>query len=190
MEPPKIFLRPFNISDAEDVFKWASDDDVTRYASWNSFKIVEESQRFILRMAIPYPWRRSISLLHDDRSIGYVSVVPHPGDGRCPVDRLRANLGYIVAKEFWGHGIATAAVRIAVEQAFGVFPALVRIEAMVIVENKASHKVLEKVGFVKEGGGEKNGMDGKLVGRGGGIVVGNGGKFGIWNGGIEPGMVG
>ncbi|CAN8243655.1 unnamed protein product [Cochlearia groenlandica] len=135
-------------------------------------------------MAIPYPWRRSISLLHDGRSIGYVSIVPHPSDG------LRANLGYIVAKEFWGPGIATAAVRIAVDQAFEVFPALVRIEAMVIVENKASHKVLEKVGFENEGGGEKNGMDGKLVGRGGGIVVGNGGKFGIWKGGIEPGMFG
>ncbi|CAN8268736.1 unnamed protein product [Cochlearia groenlandica] len=63
---------------------------------------------------------------------------------------MRAKLGYIVAKEFWGQGIATEAVRIAVEQAFEVFPALVRIEAMVIVENKASHKVLEKVGFVKE----------------------------------------
>ncbi|CAN8268734.1 unnamed protein product [Cochlearia groenlandica] len=83
MEPPKIFLRPFNISDAEDVFKWASDDDVTRYASWTSFKTVEETQQYISRMAIPLFSRRSISLLHDGRCIGCVSVVPHPGDGRC-----------------------------------------------------------------------------------------------------------
>uniref|UniRef100_A0A1J3IVL7 Putative N-acetyltransferase YoaA n=1 Tax=Noccaea caerulescens TaxID=107243 RepID=A0A1J3IVL7_NOCCA len=146
MEAPKIFLRPFNISDAEDVLKWAGDDDVTRYLRWASVKTVEEAKEYILQKAIPHPWRRSISLLDDGRSIGCVSVRPDSGDGMC-----RANLGYAVAKEFWGRGIATAAVKMAVEQAFQVFPAVVRIQAVVEVENKASQKVLEKAGFEKEG---------------------------------------
>lgn len=42
-------------------------------------------------------------------------------------------------------GIATAAVRMAVDQSFEVFPAVVELE------NRASQKVLEKVGFEKEG---------------------------------------
>ncbi|KAG2317389.1 hypothetical protein Bca52824_020511 [Brassica carinata] len=39
----------------------------------------------------------------------------------------------------------------AVDQAFEAFPAVVRLQAVVEVENKASQKVLEKVGFEKEG---------------------------------------
>ncbi|KAL0706758.1 hypothetical protein Bca4012_073184 [Brassica carinata] len=91
--PPSIFLRPFDLSDAEDVLKWAGDDDVTRC----------------------------------------VSVRPHTGDGRC-----RADLGYAVSRQFWGRGIATAAVRMAVEQAFEIFPEVVRLQAVVEVENKES----------------------------------------------------
>ncbi|ESQ47600.1 hypothetical protein EUTSA_v10022340mg [Eutrema salsugineum] len=152
-ESPKIFLRPFNLSDAGDVLKWAGDDDVTRYLRWDSIKTVEEAQQHILQKAIPHPWRRSISLLDDGRSIGCVSVRPDSGDGMC-----RANLGYAVAKEFWGRGIATAAVRMAVEEALEVFPTVVRIQAVVEVENKASQKVLEKAGFQKEGLLKKYGL--------------------------------
>ncbi|EOA32250.1 hypothetical protein CARUB_v10015517mg [Capsella rubella] len=153
MEPPRIFLRPFKASDAEDVFKWASEDDVTRYLRWDSVKTLEEAEQHILNKAIPHPWRRSISLLQDGRSIGYVSVKPDSGDGRC-----RADLAYAVGKEFWGRGIATAAVRMAVEQAFEDFPEVVRIQAVVEVENKASQRVSEKVGFRKEGLLEKYGL--------------------------------
>lgn len=153
MESPRIFLRPFNISDAEDVLKWAGDDDITRYLRWDSVKSLEEAQQHILNKAIPHPWRRSISLLQNGRSIGYVSVNPDSGDGRC-----RADLAYAVAKEFWGRGIATAAVRMAVELAFEDFLEVVRIQAVVEVENKASQRVLEKAGFRKEGLLEKYGL--------------------------------
>ncbi|CAH8318743.1 unnamed protein product [Eruca vesicaria subsp. sativa] len=146
MGSPKIFLRPFNLSDAGDVLKWAGDDDVTRYLRWDSIKTVEEAQQHILQKAIPYTWRRSVSLVDNGRSIGYVSIKPDSGDGSC-----RANLGYAVSKEFWGRGIATVAVRMAVDQALEAFPVVVRIQAVVEVENIASQKVLEKVGFEKEG---------------------------------------
>ncbi|KAF3607004.1 hypothetical protein DY000_02049151 [Brassica cretica] len=137
--PPSIFLRPFDLSDAEDVLKWAGDDDVTRYLRWTSVKTVEEARQHILQTAIPHPWRRSICLLKDRRSIGCVSALPrtgprpHTGDGRC-----RADPGYAVSRQFWGRGIATAAVRMAVEQAFEIFPEVVRLQAVVEVENKES----------------------------------------------------
>uniref|UniRef100_A0A0D3ABJ0 N-acetyltransferase domain-containing protein n=1 Tax=Brassica oleracea var. oleracea TaxID=109376 RepID=A0A0D3ABJ0_BRAOL len=73
------------------------DDDVTRYHRRDS--VIEEAQQHIVQKAIPHPWRRSISLLDDGRSIGCVSIRPDSGDGSC-----RANLGYAVSKEFWGRG--------------------------------------------------------------------------------------
>ncbi|KAH0915327.1 hypothetical protein HID58_029773, partial [Brassica napus] len=52
--------------------------------------------------------------------------------------------------------------------------------------NETTHYRLDAVVV---GGGEKKGMDGKLVGREG-IVVGNEGKVGIENGAVEVGRVG
>ncbi|EEF45278.1 N-acetyltransferase, putative [Ricinus communis] len=80
------------------------------------------------KFAIPHPWRRSICL--DDYSIGYVSISPESGNARC-----RAHLGYAVAAEFWGQGIATTALKM----------------AMSSVGNIGSLKVVEKVGYLKEG---------------------------------------
>lgn len=144
MDPSRISLRPFNLSDAQDFLKWASDHRVTQYLRWNSMTTKEEAMAYIENVAIPHPWRRSICL--DRRSIGYVSVKPESGDSRC-----RAHLCYAVGVEYWGQGIVTRALRMAIPMAFKEFPEVVRIEALVDVENKGSQRVLEKLGFVKEG---------------------------------------
>ena len=62
----------------------------------------------------------------------------------------RAELGYWLAKPFWGRGIMTAVVRRACEFAFTEF-GLVKIVAHVFADNAASAKVLEKCGFQQEG---------------------------------------
>ena len=62
----------------------------------------------------------------------------------------RAEIGYWLAKPYWGRGIMTAVVRRACEFAFAEF-GLVKIVAHVFAENAASAKVLEKCGFRQEG---------------------------------------
>jgi RimJ/RimL family protein N-acetyltransferase len=62
----------------------------------------------------------------------------------------RAEIGYWLAKPYWGRGIMTAVVQRACEFAFVEF-GLVKIVAHVLSENAASAKVLEKCGFVQEG---------------------------------------
>ncbi|GMY27371.1 putative n-acetyltransferase p20 [Fagus crenata] len=68
-------------------------------------------------------------------------------------DRVtRAHISFVVGIDYWGQGIVTTALKIAVSKVFKEFPAdLLRIEAKVDVENKGSQKVLENVGFLKEG---------------------------------------
>lgn len=121
-----------------------SDDRVTYYLRWNTITTREEALKYIKEVAIPHPWRQSICL--DDRSIGYISIKPESG-----VDGHRAHIGYAVGVEYWGQGIVTVALRMAVSMVFDEFPGLVRLQALVEVENKGSQRVLEKVGFVKEG---------------------------------------
>ena len=50
-----------------------------------------------------------------------------------------------------GQGIATAALKMAVPNVFKEFPGLARLEAFLEVENQGSQKVLDKIGFLKEG---------------------------------------
>ncbi|KAG8636724.1 hypothetical protein MANES_15G030201v8 [Manihot esculenta] len=129
MDPARISLRPFKLSDVDDFLKWASDDRVTWNLRWNSITTREEALDHLEKVAIPHTWRRSI----------------------CLDDRCRVNIKYTLAIEYWGHGIATIAVKMTVSSVFQDLPYLIRLEALVDVKNKGSQRVVEKVGFIKEG---------------------------------------
>ena len=62
----------------------------------------------------------------------------------------RAEVGYWLAKPFWGQGIMTAVARRLCQHAFDEF-GLAKITAYVFTHNPASARVLEKCGFVQEG---------------------------------------
>lgn len=140
----RISLRPFQLSDVDDFLLWAGDDQVTQNLRWKTCASKEEALAFLRDVCIPHPWRRSICL--DDRSIGFVSVFRWSGDDRC-----RADIGYALAAKYWGHGIATKALKIAVLQVFKDLPDLLRLQAFTTVDNMASQRVLGKAGFQREG---------------------------------------
>ena len=124
-------LRPFKLPDVDDFLKWASDDRVTRYLRWASITSREEALTYLEKVTIPHPWRQSICL--DDSSTDYISIRPKSQDDRC-----RAHISYAVGTDYWWQGRVTTALKIAVSKVFKEFPDLVKIEAMVEVENKGS----------------------------------------------------
>ena len=67
-----------------------------------------------------------------------------------PTPFASATLGYWVAAEFRGRGLATHAVAAVAELAFGEL-GLHRLEAATLVDNVASQRVLEKNGFARIG---------------------------------------
>ncbi|KAG2694965.1 hypothetical protein I3760_08G168700 [Carya illinoinensis] len=144
VDSSRISLRPFKLTDVDDFMLWAGDDQVTRNLRWKTTTSKEEALTFIKDVCIPHPWHRSICI--DDRSIGFISVFPWSGDDRC-----KADIGYGIATKYWGQGITTRVVKIALSQVFKDFPDLVRLQAFLYVENKTSQRVLEKAGFQREG---------------------------------------
>jgi RimJ/RimL family protein N-acetyltransferase len=62
----------------------------------------------------------------------------------------RAELGYVLARDWWGRGFMTEAARAAVEWALGQ-PGIVRVWAVTDVDNHGSARVLEKIGMQREG---------------------------------------
>lgn len=67
------------------------------------------------------------------------------------VERIGAEVGYWLGREFWGQGIATAALRLLTEHAFRVNAELWRLYAVPYSSNPASARVLAKAGYHCEG---------------------------------------
>ncbi|XP_010546623.1 PREDICTED: uncharacterized protein LOC104818651 [Tarenaya hassleriana] len=139
-----LSLRPFELGDVKELLKWAGDERVTRYLQWPRLTTEEEAFAFVRDVCLPHPWRRSICLR--DRSIGFVSVFPESAE-----NNFKAYFGYGLSYEHWGKGIATRAVEMAVSEVLKDLPHLLRLQAFVQVENKASQRILEKTGFQREG---------------------------------------
>ena len=81
-----------------------------------------------------------------DGPVGGVGV--HFFDG---LDAGGAEIGYWVAEEARGRGVATAATRLAAAWAFESHRDLVRLQLRADVENVASNRVAERAGFTREG---------------------------------------
>ena len=69
---------------------------------------------------------------------------------RNDVDRVSAEIGYWLGRKHWGRGIMSAAVRGATTYAFTIF-GITRLFALPYATNRASARVLEKAGYVREG---------------------------------------
>lgn len=92
----------------------------------------------------------------DDRAFQYLVVEDGRIVGRVNLTAVRrahhqcADLGYRIGEHDGGRGIASRAVALCLEQAFGTH-GLRRIEAVARPENKGSVRVLERNGFVQFG---------------------------------------
>lgn len=96
----------------------------------------------------------------DGMAIGGIGVIPLEG-----VFARTGEFGYWLGEPYWGRGIATAAARAMAAHAFANF-SLERLEAAVFEWNPASMRVLEKVGFVREGVLKRSAFkDGQLIDR-------------------------
>ncbi|KAF0910042.1 hypothetical protein E2562_001281 [Oryza meyeriana var. granulata] len=142
--PPAVTLRPLGLADADDFMAWASDDRVIRFLKRPLCATREQAVAQIRDTVLGHPWFRAICVA--GRPVGQVSVWPYADEGG-----HRANLGYALARDLWGRGIAAAAISMVVTRVFDELPGLERLEAVTDVENVRPQRVLEKAGFKREG---------------------------------------
>src|SRR5690606_32184321 len=137
----RLVLRRPTSGDAAAVFeRFASDADVTRYLSWRRHESVADTAAF-LRLA-EAQWARGPAgpYLIESRATG--ELLGSTGFA-CESDTV-AEVGYVLAKDAWGFGYATEALRALVAAAPGI--GLVRVYGICHTEHTASAHVLEKSG--------------------------------------------
>lgn len=150
LETDRLILRPFEITDAEEMFNgWASDPEVTKYLTWDTHKSIDET-RYVLDMWIkeyedPKRLNFAIVLKNENKLIGGIDVVGY--EEGVPV------IGYNLSRKYWNKGYMTEACKCLLDYLFSVGYNKVRIDAM--TENTGSNRVIEKCGGVFSGTEER-----------------------------------
>ena len=110
METERILLRHWQESDAEALFKYASDPDVGPRAGWPAHKSVEES-REIIRTFFHNDTTWAIVLKETGEAIGCIGYYTHE-TSNIPIGENDCEVGYWVGKPYWNKGICTEALKL------------------------------------------------------------------------------
>lgn len=143
-----IIIRQWKLSDAADLANAISNLNVqNRLHDGIPYPYTEnDGQQFISTMlASDKNDLFAFAIEYDGKVVGSVSA-----ERQKNIHRKTAELGYYIAEEYWGKGIATQAVKLLCDYVFKNSD-IIRIFAEVLAHNDASCKVLEKSGFQCEG---------------------------------------
>ncbi|MGI5884328.1 MAG: GNAT family N-acetyltransferase [Candidatus Spyradocola sp.] len=148
METPRLRIRKLGIGDAEDVFAFSRNPEVSRYVLWDTHRSIADSRSMVRSALRAYRTGEAASLAIELREtrrvIGTIGFVWIDDEHNC------GEIGYSLAQEYWGQGLMTEALRAMLRFAFTTLH-LNRVEAMYDVRNRASGRVMEKCGLRREG---------------------------------------
>jgi RimJ/RimL family protein N-acetyltransferase len=148
VQTARLRLRPFADTDADDLFALHSSAHVLRYWDAPPWSERARAERFIMacrQMAEEATGARlAVEQVSGGAFIGWCSL------SRWNPEHRSAALGYCFDDAVWGHGYATEAARALLGWAFDTLD-LNRVQAETDTRNVASARVLEKLGFLREG---------------------------------------
>ena len=148
LETGRLILRALTPDDAPAIFAYSSDPEVTRYLVWDAHRSVKDTEAFLDLTMGRYE-------SGDAPDWGMV----YKGDGRLvgtsgfvawEREHARAEVGYVLHRDYWGMGLTAEALGALFSFGFRSMD-LNRIEARCFAENTASARVMEKAGMTYEG---------------------------------------
>lgn len=147
-ETERIRLRPWRESDAGVLYKYASDPEVGPRAGWPPHGSEEESLEVIRKFFLnDFTW--AVELKQTGEVIGCIGYLP-ASISNLRIDEDQCEVGYWIARPYWGRGFCTEALRLVVSHCFNEkgFTAL---WGSFFPSNPASGRVMEKCGFTDTG---------------------------------------
>lgn len=148
IETERLRLRHFAVRDLEAFLAYRNDPDVARYQGWDTTSR-EQSEEFIAEMnglepGTPDRWFQfALALKSNDALIGDIGFRTDEG-------QRQGMVGYTLAQAYQRQGYMTEALRVVLKMAFEDMD-MHRVIAMVDPRNTPSWKLLERLGFRREG---------------------------------------
>ena len=143
IETKRLILREISVADAQDMLRLHSNNQVQKYTGEELITSLEEIQNKIKERSKEYKkygfGRWATFLKRDMQFVGWAGLLYLP-----EFDEI--DLGFRFLPEYWGLGIATEACRAILSYGFDNLK-LKKIIAIAFKENKASIRVMEKIGM-------------------------------------------
>lgn len=139
---PRVILRRITQDDAFNMYyNWTSDDEVTKYLTWNTHKSIENTKE-VIKMWMeqydsPYFYQWGIELKAIKQLIGTISLF------NINFENKSCELGYCMGRKFWNQGLMTEACHYIINYAFKELE-INAIYAKHDIDNPASGRVMEK----------------------------------------------
>ncbi|WP_420889750.1 GNAT family N-acetyltransferase [Enterococcus mediterraneensis] len=146
----RLILRPWKITDAEDLYGFASDPQIGPVAGWPPHTSVENS-REIIETVLMDELTFAIALKDaPDKAIGSIGIMTNEqGQRHSFMGFHDAEIGYWLAADYWGQGIVPEAVAEILRYGFEDLDIPV-MWCGYYEGNEKSKRVQEKAGFVYE----------------------------------------
>ena len=140
IETERLVLRHWREDDAEVLYKYASEPEVGLSAGWAPHTSVEDSLN-VLRTILMKDHNFAITIKPSDEAVGSIGIFP----GHNERQNGEYEIGYWIAKPFWGNGYVPEAARALMSLYFSF--GAERIWCAHADFNDRSRRVIEKLGF-------------------------------------------
>jgi ribosomal-protein-alanine N-acetyltransferase len=146
IETERVLLRPFCETDLADLYSYASVPGVGEMAGWPHHDSLETSKR-ILRSFIDENEVFAVYHKADRKVIGSLGLhYSWANEDDRYKDLKVKEIGYVLAKDYWGKGLMPEAVKAVIDRCFDS----IRLDAVTcghFITNNQSRRVIEKCGF-------------------------------------------
>lgn len=139
----RLILRPWQETDATELYILASDPDIGPRAGWPIHQSPQESLKVIQEMFQgSYTWA---ILTHDQELVGCIGI-KFPPNTTLELSDTEAELGYWIGKTYWGKGYMPEETRAIMDYAFQILQ-IQTLWCGYYEGNNQSWRVQEKCGF-------------------------------------------
>ena len=138
-------LRPHRLTDVDAVLSFASDPEWARYLPVPQPYTRSDAEKFIASQILLNEDRHQAwAITQNDKLIGGINI-------RLDFHHQVGEIGYSIARPYWGRGFITQVARAIIDAAFETYSDLNRIRAIADARNVASQRVMDKLGMTREG---------------------------------------
>lgn len=145
IETDRLILRPWQETDAEALFRYASDPDIGPIAGWPPHTSVENS-REIIRTVFAAPETYAVVLKDTLEPVGCCGTMLSNSLHSTDAQQNEAEIGYWIGKPYWGQGMIPEAVKALLSRCFNDLH-LDAVWCGYYEGNTKSKRVCEKCGF-------------------------------------------
>ena len=144
LQTERLVLRPWRETDLEDFYAYARVDGVGQMAGWTPHKDQEESQKILSHFIAG---KRCFALEYRGKVIGSLGIEEYEEAHYPELENLKGReLGYVLAKDFWGQGLMPEAVKAVIKYLFET----AGLDFILVGHfdwNRQSARVIQKCGF-------------------------------------------